>query len=1219
MMALPLKKLLSLWNRGIGILFLFSFLLLDARFSNFTSQAGIGHTQFSSNFEPTVELQILTGGAAAGDFDGDGWVDLFVTRLDGRDILYRNRGASRAEGEPWFENVTEQAGIHTIDRTNGAAWGDIDNDGDLDLYVSTIQSSRYYLYINQGDGTFTEEAIARGAALQSSLGHRGFSIAFGDYDRDGWLDIHTCEWGIDSTHPSIDQHVVLLRNQGTLNPGYFVNTTEFSNADAGPDRVKFSFTSTFSDLDDDQWPDLLVAADFTTSEVFWNNGDGTFTEGAKAAGLSKGVNEMGSAVGDYNLDGRLDWFVTSTATDNRLYENLGNRQFAERAAELGVDDGGWGWGTEMFDYDNDGDLDIIMTNGWHQVEAPETQDTFIDPIYFWENEGGTFTQLSSFASGLRDTGEGKGLLTFDFDRDGDLDVYIVNNGGPSVLYRNSTENSNHWLQIKLNGTVSNRHGIGSKVTLTTTEGSQARVYELSGDSQFLGQSESIIHAGLGSHGVAIASIEIRWPSGIVQTLQNITPNQRIEVTENGTSPYSPPVFSNISASQMFDKDTTVTISAPATGTPTPLYTWYKDGVVMPEAQGSEFTIPHIKPHNTGNYIVIASNPGGSVQSTPIQVGIRADIDSKSIAQWWNEALLDAIRLDFPDPTLHGRNLYHLSSAMWDAYWAYEPNAWQTVTPAFQQEILSTADWGNDRIEAQKEAISYAAYRLIKHRFTNSSGAVETLQSINWLMAQLGYDTSITEINGTTPAIVGNRIAAAVIAATLNDGANEANGYADNTNYVSVNEPMVVATPGAIMTDPNRWQPLSLSFSITQNGIIEGANTQEFIGENARLTIPFALEKPTPSTIALDPGPHPMLGGVGHEQLVNEVVQLIEFSAQLDPRDGLEIDISPGTSMNNPLGTNDGTGYPVNPATGAPYAPNIVLRADYARIMAEFWADGPDSETPPGHWNVLFNEIQEHPDFQRLYRGQGTPLDPLRWDIVGYLALNGAMHDAACAAWTVKRQYDSSRPISLIRYMGGLGQSTNSTGPSYHEMGLPLIPELIEVATAESLGAGGKHASALLFTSSQDGNHVGKIVIRTWTGNPLNPKSDLGGVNWIFADEWNPYQKDTFVTPAFPGYISGHSTFSRAGAEVMNLLTGSAYFPGGLGIYHFPANSFLKFEIGPERDFTLQWATYYDAADQAGLSRIYGGIHIAADDVVGRILGSQVGIDAFNKAAAMYGQ
>ncbi|MEO8462245.1 MAG: vanadium-dependent haloperoxidase, partial [Chloroflexota bacterium] len=237
-------------------------------------------------------------------------------------------------------------------------------------------------------------------------------------------------------------------------------------------------------------------------------------------------------------------------------------------------------------------------------------------------------------------------------------------------------------------------------------------------------------------------------------------------------------------------------------------------------------------------------------------------------------------------------------------------------------------------------------------------------------------------------------------------------------------------------------------------------------------------------------------------------------------------------------------------------------------------------------------------------GTGTPVDRLQWDVKLYLALNGAVHDAAIAAWGLKGYYDSVRPISMIRYMGGLGQSSDLSGPSYDPEGLPLVAGLIEVITPGTTAAGQRHAGLA--------GHEGEIAVRSWNGNPPDPKNDVAGVGWILAGDWVPYQLPTFVTPSFPGYVSGHSTFSRAGAEVLTAFTGSEYFPGGVSGYTIKANS-LKFERGPSVDIRLEWATYYDASDQAGQSRLWGGIHIQADDFMGRIIGSRCGKEAWARA------
>jgi hypothetical protein len=199
---------------------------------------------------------------------------------------------------------------------------------------------------------------------------------------------------------------------------------------------------------------------------------------------------------------------------------------------------------------------------------------------------------------------------------------------------------------------------------------------------------------------------------------------------------------------------------------------------------------------------------------------------------------------------------------------------------------------------------------------------------------------------------------------------------------------------------------------------------------------------------------------------------------------------------------------------------------------------------------------------------------------------------------------------MIRYMGGLGQSSNPAGPSWHPQGLPLQAGVVEVITAATTAPGQRHAHLA--------GHEGEIAVRSWPGEPADPETQTSGVRWLRAVEWVPYQRKTFVTPAFAGYTSGHSTFSRAAAEVLTRFTGSAFVPGGLGEFVAPAHQYLTFEDGPSADVHVQWATWYDAADLAGQSRLWGGIHVAADDLAGRVTGSQVGIGAYQRALAYFG-
>jgi hypothetical protein len=565
----------------------------------------------------------------------------------------------------------------------------------------------------------------------------------------------------------------------------------------------------------------------------------------------------------------------------------------------------------------------------------------------------------------------------------------------------------------------------------------------------------------------------------------------------------------------------------------------------------------------------------------------------SIARRWNEQALAAIRRDLPRPTVHARNLFHLSAAMWDAWAAYDRRS----TGVFVTERHTAEDI--DR--ARRTAISYAALGVLAHRYASAVGGAATLACLRAVMRDVGYDPDDTRDSGDDPIAFGNRVAHTIVAGTAHDGAHEADDYADPTGYMPENPPLVYDSVGASLEEPERWQPLNLSVAATQNGIILPAGVQSYIGAQWGTVTPFAMTRTSAAVPWHDPGPVPRLGAAMKEW----VVEVIRKTAMLDPSNPATIDISPGAYGHNTLGTNDGTGWSKNPVTGQPYAPQVVRMGDFARVMAEFWADGPKSETPPGHWNTIANMVSDSPHFERRLFGTGESLDPLAWDVHVYLALNGAEHDAAIAAWEIKRRTRTVRPISLVRWMGGKGQSSDPKGPSYDPDGLPLVPGLIEVITADSSAPGQRHAGHACF--------AGQIAVRDWLGEPGDRANQVSGTGWVRAVEWVTYQRRTFVTPAFPAFISGHSTFSRAGAEVLARLTGSPFFPGGLGEFVAPRNAFLTFEQGPSDEVRLQWASYFDASDEAGQSRLWGGIHIAPDDFAGRRVGHQVGLAAVARA------
>jgi uncharacterized protein DUF6851 len=572
----------------------------------------------------------------------------------------------------------------------------------------------------------------------------------------------------------------------------------------------------------------------------------------------------------------------------------------------------------------------------------------------------------------------------------------------------------------------------------------------------------------------------------------------------------------------------------------------------------------------------------------------------SVARMWDEALLDAIRRALPNPPVHARNLFHLSVAMWDAWAAYDPRAHGYLTA---QKVAA-----QDVAAARNEAISYAAYRVLGKRFAKAVGGIGSLQEFDEVMESLCYATDNQTTSGDMPAALGNRIAEAVLDYGLTDGSNEAGGYTSSSHH-PVNPPLVVKNPGTKLSDPNRWQPLQLEHMISQNGIPVINGTQQAIGPQWGHVKGFGIPDGGADGVPIDPGPPPRMGDpLTDQQYKDQAVDVIRASSELDPASAVMIDISPAARGNSSLGTNDGRGRTLNPLTAQPYTPDLVNQADYTRALAEFWADGPRSETPPGHWNVIGNTVSDQLGPNLRIGGKGEPVDRLEWDVKLYLGLNGGVHDAAIAAWGLKGRYDSIRPISMIRYLGGLGQSSDTRLASYNAEGLPLVPGLIELITPETTRPGGRHAALA--------GHEGEIAIHAWAGNPKDPQTETTPVRWMRAIEWVPYQAPTFVTPSFPGYVSGHSTFSRAAAEVLTAFTGSQFFPGGLSEWTTRAGT-LKVEAGPTTNVTLEWATYYDAADQAGVSRIYGGIHIPADDFIGRRIGSECGKAAWALAERYY--
>lgn len=627
----------------------------------------------------------------------------------------------------------------------------------------------------------------------------------------------------------------------------------------------------------------------------------------------------------------------------------------------------------------------------------------------------------------------------------------------------------------------------------------------------------------------------------------------------------------------------------------------------------------------------------------------------SVAREWNEIVLESIRNDLARPTVHARNLFHTSAAMYDAWAVINgiPNTYFGNVEVENFEFDTGSFALTDSLEvraAQEIAISYASYRIILYRFRFSPGVQHIYTLANQLFQELGYDPDYfsSDLSTGNPAALGNYIAEKVIEYGQLDNSNESRNYA-NTYYLPVNNAFAPKQFGnQNLSDFNRWQPLSLDLFIDQSGNPSFGRTPPFLSPEWGNVTPFALQEDDLTVynrdgfdykVYHDPGPPPFIESEPGEDGFNDYqwgfALVSAWGSHLDTADSVKIDISPATIGNNPAlpttvsglrdfyqfeeGGDSSRGHKFNPITGMPYERNEVLRGDFTRVLAEFWADGPDSETPPGHWFTIMNDVMDHPLFERKLEGTGEAIDTLEYDVKAYFTLGGAMHDAAISAWGAKGWYDYIRPVSAVRAMAELGQCTDTTLANYHKYGLPLIEGFIEVITAEDHNPPYIDTSELIFIEGERIPVIGQLKLRTWAGPDYirNPQVDQAGVQWIQAGRWWPYQRPTFITPNFAGYVSGHSTYSRAASEVLTLLTGDPYFPGGVGEFLAPKNEFLVFEEGPSEDVLLQWATYQDASDQTSLSRIWGGIHPPADDIPGRLMGQKIGVDAYYYARTFF--
>ncbi len=463
---------------------------------------------------PVAPTSTMVGGGAVGDFNGDGWPDVFLLGGGGRaDGLFINNG------DGTFTDRATEFGVAATHLGVGVAVGDYDGDGWSDLFVTSFgltapeTPGQHRLYRNLGGSGFEEVAQAAGVATTSPVLPDGWGASFGDYDLDGDLDLFVAGW-LENSGGN-----VLFRNNGD---GTFTNVT--LGAVAFDLSQTNGFAPRFVDMDGDRWPEILLAADYGTSRYLINNQNGTFTEYTAPAGLGLDTNGMGQCVGDFNNDGLFDWYVTSIygsadQTGNMLYINQGAHQYIESGLAAGVRQAGWGWGALAVDFDHDGMQDILATNGW-------TGAWQYDPTRLYLNQGALLFTDQAVACGINHKLQGRAVMNFDYDLDGDQDIVLLSLGQDARLYRNDLSGAGtSWLRIELDRgarTDIAPHGLGSVVRVTAA--GQTQVRAMSTGDNYLSQSEASVHFGLGGAAI-IDELRVEWVTGEVTTWHSVAVNQ----------------------------------------------------------------------------------------------------------------------------------------------------------------------------------------------------------------------------------------------------------------------------------------------------------------------------------------------------------------------------------------------------------------------------------------------------------------------------------------------------------------------------------------------------------------------------------------------------------------------------------------------------------------------------------------------------------------------
>jgi Na+-translocating ferredoxin:NAD+ oxidoreductase RnfD subunit len=995
-------------------------------------QVGLDFRQGAFRYGVSPDTSAMMGGGLCWlDYDGDGWLDLFVVnsyassdraRYESDGGLPRSALFHNVDGA--FVNVSRSAHADLAVQGDGCVAADFDGDGRTDLLVTTTSYDK--LLWNDGDGTFSEGAEAAGIHVFGW--HTGAAVA--DVNGDGRPDLFVAGYTdlsqpVTSSiagFPSNFQGVrdLLYLNEGPGPHGHA--TFREVGVPAGLESARFShgLGAVFTDYDGDGRPDLYVANDEDLNQLYENVGwpggaradpaglGFRFEERGAAEGVADPYAGMGIASDDYDGDGRPDLVVTNSRREPHaaFARSVGpGPAFRDARSEFrpALAASSTGWGATWADLALDGRPELAIANGAIPV-TNLAQDAGRLQIVANVARPGALPRFANVGLVAGSAGgprvNGRGLAAADYDNDGTVDLAVGSIGGRLVLLRNAGERG-HWLEVSFP-----TFAAGAVVTAELPDG-RSLVQELHVGSSYLSSEDPRVHLGLGK-ATSVRRLTVRFPNGTTTRLSNVAADRVVVAKEP---------------------------AAPATR---------DDGA----------------------------------PSSYLAAGCRSTLaPNRSVARLWDETA--ARVLGSSPPPEQARDLFHLSAAMWDAWAAYDPKA----EGYFSTEKLDATDIAG----ARSAAISFAAYRLLLWRASYGRDVRASFARLTATLRSLCYRPGFTDTRGDSPAALGNRIAAAAIAYGRTDGSLEGQHYVD-PSFTAANEPLVVGQPGATMHDRTFWQPLALDQVVVQGGLPVPAKVQTFVGSQWERVRPFALAKDASS---LDPGPPP-------------------------------------------------TGDPSSAA---------YKRAAVEAIRARAARSESAALTSPAGWN-------EAATADAASRSGSTAGTRLARDVRLYFALNGALHDAAIAAWHTKREYQAVRPISMVRSLAFAGQSSDPHAASYSPDGLPLVPGLVELVTRASSG---RHAALA--------GHVGEVAVRTDRG-------------WVLGTRWTPRGVDGSVTPPYPGWPSDESAFASAAAVILRETTGKSHRA---------------------------------AAEAAASVPRRAGTETAADVTAGRRIGSAVGRNAWARA------